>query len=100
MLGFNPRQRRAFYNAVVRWGMPPADAYQSQWLVRDLKGKSERAFKAYTSLFMRHLCEPGADTQETFNDGVPREGMNRQVVLTRIGIMSLIRKKVQVCACL
>ncbi|KHN80803.1 Chromodomain-helicase-DNA-binding protein 3 [Toxocara canis] len=95
VLGFNPRQRRSFYNAVMRWGMPPQDAYQSQWLVRDLKGKSERAFKAYTSLFMRHLCEPGADTQESFNDGVPREGLNRQHVLTRIGIMSLIRKKVQ-----
>ncbi|KAK6045714.1 CHDCT2 domain protein, partial [Cooperia oncophora] len=56
VLGFNPRQRRAFYNAVMRWGMPPQDAYQSQWLTRDLKGKSERAFKTYTSLFMRHLC--------------------------------------------
>ncbi|VDN35868.1 unnamed protein product [Gongylonema pulchrum] len=80
----------------MRWGMPPQDTYQSQWLVRDLKGKSERAFKAYTSLFMRHLCEPGADSQESFNDGVPREGLNRQHVLTRIGVMSLIRKKVQV----
>ncbi|KAI1709997.1 CHDCT2 domain-containing protein [Ditylenchus destructor] len=95
VLGFNPRQRRAFYNAIMRWGMPPADAYQSQWLVRDIKGKSERAFKAYTSLFMRHLCEPGAENQESFNDGVPREGLNRQHVLTRIGVMSLIRKKVQ-----
>lgn len=38
VLGFNPRQRRAFYNAVMRWGMPPQDAYQSQWLVsRHLK---------------------------------------------------------------
>ena len=42
---------------------------------------------------MRHLCEPGGDSAETFNDGVPREGLNRQHVLTRIGIMSLIRKK-------
>merc|ERR1712238_459343 len=31
----------------------------------------------------------------TFADGVPREGLSRQHVLTRIGIMSLIRKKVQ-----
>merc|ERR1712228_212934 len=30
-----------------------------------------------------------------FADGVPREGLSRQHVLTRIGIMSLIRKKVQ-----
>ena len=64
-------------------------------LVRDLRGKCEREFKAYVSLFMRHLCEPGADNAETFADGVPREGLSRQHVLTRIGIMSLVRKKVQ-----
>ena len=64
-------------------------------LVRDLKGKTEKVFKAYVSLFMRHLCEPGADNAETFADGVPREGLSRQHVLTRIGIMSLVRKKVR-----
>ena len=79
----------------MRYGMPPQDAFNSQWLVRDLRGKSEKNFKAYVSLFMRHLCEPGADNSETFADGVPREGLSRQHVLTRIGIMSLIRKKVQ-----
>lgn len=63
-------------------------------LVRDLRGKPEKHFKAYVSLFMRHLCEPGADNAETFADGVPREGLSRQHVLTRIGVMSLIRKKV------
>lgn len=46
------------------------------------------------SLFMRHLCEPGADGSETFADGVPREGLSRQQVLTRIGVMSLVKKKV------
>ena len=44
---------------------------------------------------MRHLCEPGSDNSEVFADGVPREGLSRQHVLTRIGIMSLVRKKVQ-----
>merc|ERR1712083_890991 len=43
----------------------------------------------------RHLCEPGNENVETFGDGVPREGLSRQHVLTRIGVMSLIRKKVQ-----
>lgn len=52
--------------------------------------------RAYVSLFMRHLCEPGADGAETFADGVPREGLSRQHVLTRIGVMSLVRKKVLV----
>merc|ERR1719466_441414 len=75
--------------------MPPQDVFNSQWLVRDLRGKSEKCFKAYTSLFMRHLCEPGNENSETFADGVPREGLSRQHVLTRIGVMSLIRKKVQ-----
>lgn len=53
-------------------------------------------FRAYVSLFMRHLCEPGADGSETFADGVPREGLSRQQVLTRIGVMSLVKKKVSV----
>lgn len=45
---------------------------------------------------MRHLCEPVADGSETFADGVPREGLCRQPVLTRIGVMSLVKKKVSV----
>merc|ERR1712083_1145130 len=95
VLGFNSRQRKSFFNAIMRYGMPPQDAFNSQWLVRDLRGKSEKCFRAYVSLFMRHLCEPGNENTETFADGVPREGLSRQHVLTRIGIMSLIRKKVQ-----
>ncbi|XP_056400528.1 chromodomain-helicase-DNA-binding protein 5 isoform X1 [Hyla sarda] len=95
VLGFNARQRKAFLNAIMRWGMPPQDAFNSHWLVRDIRGKSEKEFRAYVSLFMRHLCEPGADGAETFADGVPREGLSRQHVLTRIGVMSLVRKKVQ-----
>lgn len=95
VLGFNARQRKSFLNAIMRYGMPPQDCFSGQWLVRDLRAKTERQFKAYVALFMRHLCEPGADTSETFADGVPREGFSRQHVLTRIGVMSLIRKKVQ-----
>ena len=74
VLGFNARQRKAFHNAVMRYSMPPQDAFNSQWMVRDLRGKSEKCFRAYVSLFMRHLCEPGNENAETFADGVPREG--------------------------
>uniref|UniRef100_A0A4W5NAR0 Uncharacterized protein n=1 Tax=Hucho hucho TaxID=62062 RepID=A0A4W5NAR0_9TELE len=45
VLGFNARQRKAFLNAVMRYGMPPQDAFTTQWLVRDLRGKSEKEFK-------------------------------------------------------
>lgn len=75
--------------------MPPENSQNSSWLARDLRGKPEKHFRAYVSLFMRHLCEPGNDNAETFTDGVPREGMSRQQVLTRIGTMALIRKKVK-----
>jgi hypothetical protein len=95
ILGFNPRQRKAFLNAIMRFGIPPPDAFKSQWLVRDLRCKSEKEFRAYVSLFMKHLCENTTDNSETFSDGVPREGLSRHHVLSRIGIMSLIRKKVQ-----
>ena len=40
VLGFNSRQRRSFLNAVMRYGMPPSDAYYSNWRPRDLKNKS------------------------------------------------------------
>lgn len=39
VLGFNARQRRAFLNAIMRFGMPPQDAFNSQWTVRDLRSK-------------------------------------------------------------
>merc|ERR1712012_141565 len=78
VLGFNARQRKSYLNAIMRYGMPPQDVFNSQWLVRDLRGKSEKCFRAYTSLFMRHLCEPGNENSETFADGVPREGLSRQ----------------------
>lgn len=46
-------------------------------------------------MFLRHLCEPGIDNKaESYSDGVPREGVNRLQVLSRVGIMSLIRRKV------
>lgn len=93
VLGFNSRQRKSFLNSIMRFGMPPPDNSNNLWLVRELRGKTERHFRAYVNLFMRHLCEPGADNAETFADGVPREGLSRQHVLTRIGVMALIRKK-------
>ena len=51
-------------------------------------------YRAYEAMFLRHLYEPGTDNKEMFNDGAPREGLQRTQVLTRIGIMGLIRKKV------
>ncbi|GBP76389.1 Chromodomain-helicase-DNA-binding protein Mi-2 homolog [Eumeta japonica] len=32
VLGFNARQRKSFLNAIMRYGMPPQDAFNSQWI--------------------------------------------------------------------
>jgi len=96
--GFNPRQRRAFLTAVMRYGLPPKDfpTAKDKWCIHNLRGKTEKAFQAYTSMFLRHLCEPGMDNKaDAYSDGVPREGVNRLQVLSRIGIMSLIKRKVE-----
>ena len=46
-------------------------------------------------MFMRHMCEPDDETgTKAFSDGVPREGMSRHLVLTRMGILRLVRNKV------
>ena len=51
--------------------------------------------RAYVSMFMRHMCEPDDETgTKAFSDGIPREGMSRHLVLTRMGIMRLVRNKV------
>ncbi len=31
VLSFNARQRKAFVNAIMRYGLPPASVAQSQW---------------------------------------------------------------------
>ena len=66
-------------------------------LVRDLRGKTEREFKAYVEMFKRHLCEPVETDAVKFEDGVPVEGLSRHYVLTRIGVIALIKRKVSTC---
>jgi len=93
VLGFTARQRKTFATFVMRYGMPPEENYASRWLTRELRYKNDKEFKAYTQVFMTHLCEPSEKT-DTFQDGVPKEGLSRTHTLTRIGVMSLINKKV------
>ena len=45
-------------------------------------------------MFMRHLCEPDNPDSTTYADEVPKETVSRQNILTRIGIMRLVRNKV------
>lgn len=80
----------------MRFGLPNLDQSisDSQFFVRELKNKPEKHLRAYASLFISHLCEPGDPSATTFEDGVPKEGLNVGQLLTRIGIISLIKRKV------
>ena len=51
---------------------------------------------AYVNMFMRHLCEPDSPDATTYSDEVPKETVSRQNILTRIGIMRLVRNKVHI----
>ena len=83
-------------NMIMRWGLPPDNMkYEDRPYVRELRAKSDKEFNAYLALFTRHLCEPEIGNSPTYADGIPKEGMQRQMVLFRIGIMSLIKKKVE-----
>ncbi|XP_019855875.1 PREDICTED: chromodomain-helicase-DNA-binding protein 5-like isoform X1 [Amphimedon queenslandica] len=92
--GFNPRQRKAFLNSILRYGMPPDNALSSSWLPKELRNKNEATFNAYVSMFMRHLCEPDTPNSVTHTDGVPKMSVPRQNILTRIGVMKLIKNKI------
>ena len=45
VLGFNPRQRKAFLNAVMRYGMPPPNAYSTRWRSKELANVALNAFE-------------------------------------------------------
>jgi chromodomain-helicase-DNA-binding protein 4 len=97
VLDFTPRQRRSFFEAVMRFGLPnSSDLYKGQWLVRDLRHKSKKVFNAYTSGFLRHLADLPPYKDNHFNDSVPVEGLDRNIVFIRIGAIALIRRKVKV----
>ena len=51
-------------------------------------------FSAYVNMFMRHLCEPDVPSTDCYGDGVPKDNVPRQNVLTRIGMIRLVRNKV------
>merc|ERR1711892_226544 len=94
VFGFHSRQRRAYINLCMRYGLPPRDHFQERWIVRELSRKSDKEFRAYSHTFMTHLCEPSSDGSDKFMDGIPKENLPRQGVLNRIGVMLLIQKKV------
>ena len=37
--GFHSRQRRAYINLCMRYGLPPKDNFQDRWIVRELSRK-------------------------------------------------------------
>uniref|UniRef100_A0A8C4V4A7 Chromodomain helicase DNA binding protein 5 n=1 Tax=Falco tinnunculus TaxID=100819 RepID=A0A8C4V4A7_FALTI len=95
VLGFNARQRKAFLNAIMRWGMPPQDAFNSHWLVRDLRGKSEKEFRCGGSLItvlagQRLCCDTAGCAAVAQAPARPHRGffLGRQHLFPRRGLLS------------
>uniref|UniRef100_A0A1I8FF46 Helicase C-terminal domain-containing protein n=1 Tax=Macrostomum lignano TaxID=282301 RepID=A0A1I8FF46_9PLAT len=56
VFGFNPRQRRAFLNSVMRFGLPPSDVYNSAWMSRDLRSKPREATGVRAKASTASMC--------------------------------------------
>ena len=64
VFGFHSRQRRAYINLCMRYGLPPREHFQERWITRELSRKSDKEFRAYSHTFMTHLCEPRYFTEK------------------------------------
>ena len=78
----------------MRYGF--SDPEWTEFLNR-LPNKSLDLIKEYAALFLSHIIEEeeGASAgQDTFKDGVPKEGLRVLDVLTRLAVVQLIEDKV------
>lgn len=91
ILGFNRKQRAAFVQILMRFGL--GDFSWSEFLPR-MKPKTAEEIKEYGTLFLTHIAEDISESP-TFSDGVPKEGLRIQDVLVRLAILHLIQDKVK-----
>ncbi|XWS72736.1 hypothetical protein CRYUN_Cryun02cG0066000 [Craigia yunnanensis] len=91
VLGFNQRQRAAFVQILMRFGVGDFDWKE---FASRLKQKTYDEIKDYGTLFLTHIAEDITDSP-TFSDGVPKEGLRIQDVLVRIAVLLLVSKKVK-----
>ncbi|KAI5063399.1 hypothetical protein GOP47_0021946 [Adiantum capillus-veneris] len=91
ILGFNRKQRAAFVQILMRFGL--GDFSWSEFLPR-MKPKTAEEITRYGTLFLTHIAEDISDSPN-FSDGVPKEGLRIQDVLVRLAILHLIQDKVK-----
>lgn len=94
VLGFNQKQRQTFLTLMYRFGL--GDLSWKEYYHR-LKPKTPKEIKEYATLFFSHLAEPQTESPSFF-DGVPKEGMRVSEILQRIGLLHLVREKVEFAA--
>lgn len=90
ILGFNRKQRAAFVQILMRFGL--GDFSWSEFMPR-MKPKTAEEIKDYGTLFLMHIAEDISDSPN-FSDGVPKEGLRIQDVLVRLAVLHLIQDKV------
>ncbi|RHN76986.1 putative DNA helicase transcription regulator Homeodomain-LIKE family [Medicago truncatula] len=91
VIGFTQRQRAAFLQLLMRFGVGDFD-----WkdFIPHMKQKTCEEINEYGALFLSHIAEDINDSP-AFSDGVPKEGLQIVEVLVRISVLSLIREKVK-----
>eukprot|EP00051_Salpingoeca_urceolata_P019520 m.285948 g.285948 ORF g.285948 m.285948 type:complete len:1583 (+) comp19435_c1_seq19:182-4930(+) len=92
VFGFSARQRAAFLRSILSIGLGPCWFERIHANARLCK-KTVSNLRDYTNMFLAHVCEPANDSTR-FSSGVPKEGLPRDTILERIGMIHLIHRKV------
>ena len=91
--GFEPRERATFLKAVMRFGIGDLSFRKH---AAALEKKSRELMREYGVLFLTHLAEADSE-DDTFSDGVPKDGIKVPDVLQRIAALELFRHKEADC---
>ncbi|XP_018479052.1 CHD3-type chromatin-remodeling factor PICKLE [Raphanus sativus] len=93
VLGFRRSERRTFLDTLMRYGVGRCDWKK---FVFPLAWKTYDEINDYGVFFLKHIIKHTQDSNPpTFSDMVPKEGLTRDKVLTRITVMMLLEEKVK-----
>ena len=101
VLGFNADERHTFMHVLMQYGLHPhKNDVLAVWrpFMQRLPNKSALVLSSYAEIIIQHLTEPESDSY-CFKNGIPKSatlsGYEVRDVLQRLGMFSLVHKKLQ-----
>ncbi|KAL0739308.1 hypothetical protein Bca4012_015518 [Brassica carinata] len=92
VLGFRKSQRKTFLDTLMRYGV---GNYDWNEFVHPLMTRTYDEINNYGIFFLNYIINHTQDINPpTFSDMVPKEGLTRDKILTRITVMMLLQEKV------